>query len=378
VYQLCHPDLPADFPPLQSGSGRPRDLPVGVQVPLPASLENFGNDVFVGRLAELANLDVAWDSPRTLGARMVLLGGEAGIGKSRLAARFAATVHQRGGTVLFGRCDEEVLRPYQPVAEALSTYLRALPAESVQYRLGRSATELGSLVPELSDRVPGLVSPRWRDAESERFRLFEAVAMLLAELSFAAPVLLVLDDVHWADKATLLLLRHLARHEDLGRLLVLATYRDESASSLTPFADMLIALEREQAVTQVRLGGLDDADVTALLDAGTHTRPNSRTLALARTLRAGTEGNPFFIREMLRHLAETGDIHKEDEQWVLGTQLDGLGVPSGVRGVVAQRLARFSEPANRVLAAAAVAALVYIVGLIASFWLPEPQQELPE
>src|SRR5439155_9980518 len=130
--------------------------------------------------------------------------------------QFAATIHERGGTVLFGRCDEEVLRPYQPVAEALSTYLRALPAESVQHRLGRSAAELGGLVPELSDRIPGLASSGWRDAESERFRLFEAVATLLTELSVAAPVLLVIDDLHWADKATLLLFRHLARHADLG------------------------------------------------------------------------------------------------------------------------------------------------------------------
>ena len=354
VYQLCHPELPPDFPPLQSGAGLPRDLPVGAQVPLPASLANRADDVFVGRLAELAALGVAWDSPGTLGARMVLLGGDAGIGKSRLAAQFAAAVHERGGTVLFGRCDEEVLRPYQPVAEALSTYLHALPAESVQYRLGRSATELGGLVPELSDRVPGLVSSGWRDAESERFRLFEAIAMFLTQLSVAAPVLLVLDDLHWADKATLLLFRHLARHADLGQLLMLATYRDESTPSLTPFADMLIALEREHAVTHLRLGGLDEADVTALLGANTHARPDGATSALARTLLDGTEGNPFFIREMLRRLEETGDIRQEDGQWVVGAQLDGLGVPRGVRGVVAQRLARFSEAANRVLAAAAV------------------------
>jgi class 3 adenylate cyclase len=353
VYQLCHPELPADFPPLQSGAGRPRDLPVGAQVPLPAALAKLADDVFVGRLAELENLDVAWSSPGALGARMAFLSGEPGIGKSRLAAQFAAGVHERGGTVLFGRCDEEALRPYQPVAEALSTYVHALPAESVQFRLGRSATELGGLVPELSDRVPGLVSPSYRDAESERFRLFEAVATLLTELSVAAPVLLVLDDLHWADKATLLLFRHLVRHADLGGLVVLATYRGESTPSLTPFADMLIALEREHAVTHVRLGGLDDADVTALLDAG-KAMPDSGTMAFARTLRAGTEGNPFFIREMLRHLEEVGDIRQEDGHWVVGTERDGLGVPSGVRGVVAQRLARFPEPAQRVLAAAAV------------------------
>ena len=284
----------------------------------------------------------------------MLVGGEAGIGKTRLAAQFAATVHERGSTVLFGRCDEEALRPYQPVAEALSSYVHALPADSIQYRLGRSATELSTLVPELSDRVPGVVGSSWSDAESMRFRMFEAVALLLTGLSDSAPVLLVVDDLHWADKATLLLVRHLTRHADLGRVLLLATHRDEATSPLTPFADMLIALDREHVVSHIRLTGLDDADVTTLLDPGTRERLDARALALAQTLRDGTEGNPFFIRETLRHLAENGDIYQEDGQWVAGTRLERLGVPSGVRGVVAQRLSRFSEPANRALAAAAV------------------------
>jgi class 3 adenylate cyclase len=354
VYQLCHPELPGDFPPLQSGSGRPRDLPTGLQVPLPASLANRGEDAFVGRRAELAALERQWRTTGPLGARLVLVGGEAGIGKTRLAAQFAATAHERGSTVLFGRCDEEALRPYQPVAEALSSYLHALPADSIQYRLGRSATELSTLVPELSDRVPGAVGSSWSDAGSMRFRMFEAVALLLTELGTAAPVLLVLDDLQWADRATLLLVRHLTRHADLGRVLLLATHRDEATSSLTPFADMLIELDREHVVSHVRLTGLDDADVMALLDPGTRERPGARALALAQTLRDGTDGNPFFVRETLRHLAENGDIYQEDGKWVASTRLNRLGVPTGVRGVVAQRLARFSDAANRVFAAAAV------------------------
>jgi class 3 adenylate cyclase/tetratricopeptide (TPR) repeat protein len=354
VYQLCHPELPGDFPPLQSASGRPRDLPTGPQVPLPASLANLGDDAFVGRREELAALEQEWATAGPLGARLVLVGGEAGIGKTRLAAHFAATAHAGGSTVLFGRCDEEALRPYQPVAEALSSYLHALPADSIQYRLGRSAAELSTLVPELGDRVPGVVGSGWSDAESMRFRMFEAVALLLAELSAATPVLVVIDDLHWADKATLLMVRHLTRHADLGRVLLLATHREEATSSLTPFADMLVELDREHAVTRIRLIGLDDADVTALLGSGAGERPEARALALAQTLRDETEGNPFFLRETLRHLAETGDIHQEDGQWVATTRLDRLGVPSGVRGVVSQRLARFSDPANRVLAAAAV------------------------
>ena len=269
VYQLCHPELPADFPPLQSAAGRPRDLPSGADVRVPAALQSSGEGAFVGRVAELADLSDAWESAGTRGARIVLIRGEAGIGKSRLAAEFAMTVHERGATVLFGRCDEEALRPYQPFAEALSTYLRALPGDELQYRLGRSAVELGRLVPELTDSVPGLVDTAWSDAESQRFRLFEAVATLLAELAASAPALLVVDDLHWADNATLLLVRHLARHADAGKLVILGTYREENARLSSPFGDMLVTLDRAHVVTHVDVGGLDDAEVADLLEGST-------------------------------------------------------------------------------------------------------------
>jgi len=328
---------------------------VGSQVPLPVALASSRGGVFVGRDAQLAELGVAWETPNPVGARMVFISGEPGIGKSRLAAHFAATVHEHDATVLFGRCDEEALRPYQPFAEALNSYLRVFPADQLQYRLGRFVTELSRLVPELSDRVPGVAQPSWSDADSERFRLFEAVAAFLMELRARAPVLLVLDDLHWADKATLLLVRHLARHADLAGLVVCATYRDESVSLPSPFADTLIALGHEQTVTQIRLRGLEDADVTSLLGSDMSAeRTDSRTLALARTLREETEGNPFFIGEMLRHLAESGAIYERGGRWVSDARLGRVGVPSGVRGVVAQRVARLIEPADRVLAGAAV------------------------
>jgi class 3 adenylate cyclase len=355
VYQLCHPELPVDFAPLQSGSGPPRQLVVGRAAPLPAPLASSSEGVFVGRDELLAELEAQSSTPNAVGARLVFISGEPGIGKSRLAAQFAATVHPRGVTVLFGRCDEEALRPYQPFAEALSGYVRALPVDQLQYRLGGLATGLGRLLPELSDRIPGLGQPAWNDAQSERFRMFEAVAGFLSELRTTAPVLLVLDDLQWADQATLLLLRHLARHADLGRVVIVGTYRDESESLPPQFADTLIALDREHSITHVRLRGLEEADVTSLL-AAVSAQPDTatRTAALARMLCEETEGNPFFIGEMLRELAETSEIREDDGRWRSDARLDRIHVPSGVRGAVAQRLARLSEPANRVLATAAV------------------------
>ena len=263
------------------------------------------------------------------------------------------TVHERGATVLFGRCDEEALRPYQPFAEALSTYLRVLPGDELQYRLGRSAVELGRLVPELTDSVPGLVDTAWSDAESQRFRLFEAVATLLAELAASAPALLVVDDLHWADNATLLLVRHLARHADAGKLVILGTYREENARLSSPFGDMLVTLDRAHVVTHVDVGGLDDAEVADLLEGST-TASRGAMLELARRLRDETEGNPFFICQMLGRLGDNGEMLDAEGQQVAGGELGRLGVPSGVRGLVAQRVARLADPAERVLTAASV------------------------
>jgi class 3 adenylate cyclase len=355
VYQLCHPELPTDFRHLQSGSGGPRELVVGHEVPLPAPLAGSSESAFVGRQAQLAELEVQWSTANAAGARIMLINGEPGIGKSRLAVEFAAKVRALGATVLFGRCDEAALRPYQPFAEALSAYLRALPADQLQYRLGGLATELGRLVPELSARVPRLDEPAWNDPQSERFRLFEAVATFMAELSSAAPVLLVLDDLQWADAATLLLFRHLARHADLGRVVMLGTYRDESASLPTPFADALVGLDRAHSVAHLRLSGLEDDDVISMLAvAASQPETDARTIGLAKMLREQTEGNPFFIGEVLRELAASGGNSEGGRRWVTDARFDRLEVPSGVRGAVTQRLGRLSESANRVLATAAV------------------------
>ena len=118
--------------------------------------------------------------------------------------------------MLFGRCDEEALRPHQPFAKALSGYLRLYPDEEVQYRLGKTAADLARLVPELTDRVPSIdLQPR--ETESDRFRSFDSLAVFLSELGATERVLLVIDDLQWADAATLLLLRHIARHADPTR-----------------------------------------------------------------------------------------------------------------------------------------------------------------
>ncbi|MGH2899355.1 MAG: ATP-binding protein, partial [Solirubrobacteraceae bacterium] len=193
--------------------------------------------------------------------------------------------------------------------------------------------------------------PLAADPESERFRLFDAIDALLAFASRAAPVLVVLDDLHWADKPTLVLLRHLIQSSRPAALLLVATYRETDLARAHPLAEMLADLRREPAVERVLLRGLDESETGALLgDRAAHDVPP----AFVRALHAETAGNPFFVEEVLRHLAETGALRREGPRWTSDRRIEELGIPEGVREVVGRRLSRLSEAANQALGIAAV------------------------
>src|SRR5687767_6720840 len=194
-------------------------------VPLPILLTDVGR-VFVGREPELARLGQLAKEVAAGERRIAFLAGEPGVGKTRLAAELAAQVHDDGWTVLAGRCDEDLGVPYQPFVEALRHFVDHLPPDDLPERLGRYAGELARLVPEVVDVVPGLPAPVRSDPETERYRLFDAVAHWLGAVSVDRPVLLLLDDVQWAAKPTLLLLRHVVQSPEVQRVLVAVTYRD--------------------------------------------------------------------------------------------------------------------------------------------------------
>src|SRR5207245_9809388 len=200
----------------------PHEVGGAPPLPLPAFLTGMGR-VFVGREAELEHLRVAWREAVSGGRRFVLVGGEPGVGKTRLAAALAEEVHAEGAIVLSGRCDEDLDVPYQPLVEALNHLVEHTPDRHLIPRLGRFGGELARLVPELAERAPGLVPPLRSDPETERYRLFDAVASLLGATSQHQPLLLVLDDLQWAAKPTLLLLRHVLRSTEPMHLLVVAT-----------------------------------------------------------------------------------------------------------------------------------------------------------
>lgn len=329
-------------------------LPPAV-LPLPATLTGRAPFPFVGRREDRQVIERAWKRAEAGERVTVLLAGEPGVGKTRLAAEVAAGVRDDAGMVLAGRCDEEIGVPYQPFVEALRYFVDHCPADDLRVRLGRFGGDLARLLPDLPERVPELPGPLRSDEDTERYRLFDSVAGWLAAASGEQPVLLVLDDLHWAAKPTLLLLRHLVRSPDPMRVLVLGAYRDTDLDRSHPLAEMLADLRREASVERVSLGGLSLDEVRAFLvaAAGHELEEDARDLAAA--LHAETEGNPFFLEEVLAHLTETGAIYQREGRWTTDREsIEELGIPEGVREVVGRRLSRLSEGCNRVLGQAAV------------------------
>ena len=179
--------------------------------PFPAALARRERSPFVGREDALGWLRAQWSDARGGSGRLAIIAGEPGIGKTRLASELARAAHEEGAAVLLGRCHEELLISYQPFVEAFGRYVAAVSPEVLRGQVGRTAPSSRRLVPELARRLPDLSEPVGGDSEGERFRLFEAAASLLVNVSRSWPIVLVLEDLHWLDKPTALLLAHVVR-----------------------------------------------------------------------------------------------------------------------------------------------------------------------
>ena len=323
-------------------------------VPLPGRIASAVSATFVGRAAERETLDESLKAIAAGGSRTVLISGEPGIGKTSLSSDFARQAFEGGSVVLYGRCDEDLGIPYQPWAEAMSHLVAHAPDDLLRDHVGARAGELARLVPELAHRVP--VSPSSSsDAESERYLLFGAVLDMLTRVSATAPVVLLLDDLHWSDRQSVQLLRHVVSADVPLRLVVMGTFRESDVGTDHPLAETLAALHRESGVERIALRGLGDDELLELLETTAGHRMTEAGVALRNALMAETEGNPFFVGEMLRHLAETGAIYQDEGgQWVASPDLRTSGLPVSIREVVGRRVARLGEQAQRVLSLAAV------------------------
>jgi tetratricopeptide (TPR) repeat protein len=216
-------------------------------------------------------------------------------------------------------------------------------------------SELVRLVPTLAARIPEMPPSKATDADSERYLLFAAVVGMLVDASQQQSLVLLLDDIQWADKGSLLLLRHLASVDRPMRLLVLGTYRDNEVTRATPLLDTLAALHRQPGVSRVELEGLDDREVLQYMEAVVGYTLDDVARNLARNVQSETDGNPFFVSEMLRHLAETGVISQDSEgRWTAAGSVDSISLPDSVREVVGARIGRLGSRSGTVLGLASV------------------------
>lgn len=334
----------------------------GAVVPLPAALDQHGSLPFLGRERELQLLTRAWAEAAT-GYRAVILAGEPGIGKTRLVAELAERVHAQGAPVLYGRCHEDLDLPYQPFAEALHTYVSDCPLDELTDQLGPLGGELVRIVPGLPKHVPHLSAPLPAEPETERYRLFEAVADLLAAAGTPAPSLLILEDLHWTDRPTLALLRHLVRPGYATCLLVVLTYRDVEIDPAHPLAELQAALRKEPGVEQMSLGGLT-VDHVGQLVRGASGDVGAFTVPLAEAVYTETDGNPFFVGEVVRHLGESVVALLRTGREAADELVAELGIPEGVRELVARRLSRLPEAVRHTLSVAAVVGQDFDAGLL--------------
>jgi DNA-binding SARP family transcriptional activator len=291
------------------------------EVRLPPALGMRRGPPFVGRGTQLERLRTAWSSVPEGAPELWLIAGEPGIGKTRLAAELAAAVHHDGVEVLYGRAYPEPLAPYQPFVEALG-----------------------------GSRFADLVAA----ADNDRYVLFDAVA---TELAPPPGALLVIDDLHWADRPTLLLLQHVLRSSQPSRLLVVGTFRHTEVDPRHPLAEALAEMRREHPFERIMLDGLRPDELGDLIVGVTGSAGDERFVS---AIHNETEGNPFFAEEVLRHLAESGTL----EQRMATGSLGAMGVPEGVKDVVGRRLARLGEHANHLLAIAAVVGRRFGLGVL--------------
>lgn len=310
---------------------------------------------FVGRERELSTLKATVD--RALGGRgsLLMVVGEPGIGKTRLADEAAVYAQLRGARTLVGRCYEsEASLPYIPFVEAMRAYVAEVPEDKLREDLGEGAPDVAKLVSDIIRKLPEVKIPPAGPPEQERYRLFEGVCSFLINASREKPILLVLDDLHWADKPSLMLLVHLARRLGESRLVVVGTYRDVELDRRHPLSEVLGTLRRERLYDRVLVRGLSPGEVEQMLEGAAEHEMDEPGRAFAEALYLQTEGNPFFIEEIVRDMVVSGAIVRKDGRWLAGQVPEDIGIPEGVREAVGRRLSRLSEEGNRVLSNASI------------------------
>jgi class 3 adenylate cyclase/tetratricopeptide (TPR) repeat protein len=327
---------------------RSKEEPAAAVVPVLAE-----RTPFVGREEERAELRGLMEQAIAGRGSIVLIRGEPGVGKTRLAQELVLEARARGMVDRTGRCYEmEGAPPYIPFIEMIQQTLRLGDPSQLRVAFGDSAGELAKIVPELRRIYDDIPPPLELPPEQERMYLFNSFREFVERVSRVVPLLVVLDDLHWADDATLMLIQHIAQHQDKMAVLTIVTYRDIELDAARPFALTLESLLRQRLARRIALKPLPEAGVEAMLRALTGQPPPPR---LVQAIYRETEGNPFFVEEVFQHLLEQGRLlDPSGKDWRSDLQVSELDVPEGVRLVISRRLERVSEECRTALTDAAV------------------------
>ncbi len=302
---------------------------------------------FVGRAALIAELLDTWKAEEW---RSLLVAGEPGIGKTRLVSELAHDMSRAGTTVLLGRCDEDLAIAYRPWVEALAPLIETLSDEQVAGLAPEHIQELAGILPALRRRVGDRHATVELDAATRLAVLSDAIGELLRR---SAPTVVVLDDMQWIDQASLVAMRHVVADEARG-VTILGTYRDTDLDRMHPLSAALADLRKVDGVRRVALDGLDEESVSEFfrVAAGHEIDPVGRDLAGA--VHAQTSGNPLFVGEVIRHLAEMGVFSQENRRSGAGSSAVMSMLPEGLREVIGRRLTRLGDDATQALRVGAV------------------------
>jgi tetratricopeptide (TPR) repeat protein len=309
--------------------------------------------VFVGRESELKQLQAAFDGAISGQGVLMMVTGEPGIGKTALCEQLSTYVTLRGGRTLVGHCYEagSLSLPYLAFVEALRSYVLSRETRDLREELGNAAADVARIVSEIRERLKVRVRPQ-KDPEEERYRLLQGVAEFLSNAASVHPMMVILEDLHDADKGTMEMLTHVSRNLAGARLLIIGTYRDVEVDRSHPLSATLAELRRVSAYGRVLLRGLNADEVRRMLESITQ---ESIPWGLAQAVHRQTEGNPLFVQEVVRYVAQEGLIARKGERWrpTGDTQLE-MSIPEGLRDVIGKRLSLLSPECNQLLSVASI------------------------
>ena len=309
--------------------------------------------VFVGREKELEQLKAAFDSALSGQGSLIMVVGEPGIGKTALSEQLATYATVRGGMTLVGHCYEEgsLSLPYLAFVEAMRSYVLHKDEADLRQDLGSGASEVARIVSEVRDKLQVEARPP-SDPDEDRYRLFQAVTDFLSNAASVQPLLIILEDLHDADKGTLDLLTHVTRNMGGSRFLIVGTYRDVEVDRAHPLSSALAELRRVSTSSRVLLRGLTADEVQRMLSGITHGDIN---WALSEAVHRQTEGNPLFIQEVVRYLVEEGLVGGDKDRWkTVSHDQIMMSIPEGLRDVIGKRLSSLSPECNQRLSTASV------------------------